>query len=374
MCDEVRAATLTAGWEHEMRVAQEVQCDRHNKTQACAIRVLSNHGSPPMNASRLRHILLEAAEHVPFYKQHWRAAGVDLTRVGSAVHLEFLPVVSKADLLACPPELRLDQRFSERAPHVEQALVRRRRWRFVTALRDVGYVPGEKVMLISDAPRASGVAFLRWTYVDPSCGESEVFATYARKRPHVLYGPLSSLVLLARRMLATPQVTCRPKLVVSTGEQLTDAQRSLLESAFNARVADFYELGAAGLVAYSRPGISGYHVLSKDFHLELLRVPGTTGLERLVITDLGDSAMPLIRFDTGDLVRRDGARAGSPIVGISGRDADGLPAASGECLSPYEVELALDRAERAGSRPTPETIESSTWGARAPWSEAALRP
>ena len=41
-------------------------------------------------------------------------------------------------------------------------------------------------------------------------------------------------------MLATPEVKWRPTLVISTAEQLTDAQRALLESAFSARVADFY--------------------------------------------------------------------------------------------------------------------------------------
>src|SRR5262245_59471831 len=108
-----------------------------------------------MNAVRLRQLVLDAAEHVPFYRQHWRAAGVDLTRIGSAVHIEFLPVVRKTDLLACPPALRLDQRLLDRAESMDHTGVRRRRWRFLNALRDVGYVPGEKLMLISDAPRPS---------------------------------------------------------------------------------------------------------------------------------------------------------------------------------------------------------------------------
>lgn len=331
-----------------------------------------------MNAIRLRQLILEAAEHVPFYREHWRAAGVDLTRIGSAVHLEFLPVVRTADLLACAPELRVDQRFLGRA---DQASVRRRRWRFLNALRDVGYVPGEKVMLISDAPPPGGAAFLRWTYADPGQGEAELFAIYARLRPHVLYGPLSSLVSIARSMLATPQMTWRPKLVVSTGGELSDAQRTLLESAFSARVADFYYVRELGLVAYSRPGLSGFQVLTKDFHLELLRTPGTA-LERLVVTDLGSGALPLIRFDTEDFVRRDTARLGAPIVAIGRGDTDSPEAANGECLTPLEVEQALDRAERAGKRPATLTscvansryMNNGAFTPRSPWQQAALRP
>lgn len=312
-----------------------------------------------MNAIRLRQLILEAAQNVPFYRHHWKAAGVDLTRIGSAVHLEFLPVVKKADLLACPPEERLDQRFLERVARgestsgstgtpfevpIDHASLRRRRWRFLNALRDVGYVPGEKLMLITDPPFPTGAAMLRWTYADLRRGEEAVFQTYARTRPAVLYGPLSSLVLLARRMLATPRVQCRPKLVVSTAEQLTDAQRTLLETAFSARVADFYGMTELGLVAYSRPGLAGYKLATKDFHFEMLRSAGTD-LERLVVTDLHGGAMPLIRFDTGDLVRRDPTRADSPVVQVSGRVVDCLKLANGGVLSPYEVTLALDRVD-----------------------------
>lgn len=313
-----------------------------------------------MNAIRLRQILLDAVEHVPFYRQHWRNAGVDLTRISSAVHLEFLPVVRKSDLLACEPELRLDERYlrtplrgestsgSTGQPFempIDKQSLNRRRWRFVRALMDVGYSPGDRLMLITEPPFPTGALFLRWTYADLLRGEESVFATYARAKPHVLYGPLTSLVLLAKRMVARPAVKWRPRLIVSTAEQLTDANRALLESAFGARVADFYGMTELGLVAYSIPGLSGYRMLDRDFHVELLPAAKGSDLERLVVTDLGGGAMPLIRFDTGDLVRRDHARRGAPIVQISGRQVDCLKLASGRWLSPYEVTLALDRVD-----------------------------
>jgi phenylacetate-coenzyme A ligase PaaK-like adenylate-forming protein len=321
-----------------------------------------------MNASRLRQLTLDAVEHVPFYKQHWRSNGVDLTRVGSAVHLGFLPVVRKADLALHAQELRADEPSA-----------RRRRARFMHALRDVGYIPGEKVLLISDEPRPKMAAVLRWTHVDVSQGEQSIFDMYARVRPRVLYGPLSSLVLLARRMLATPDVKCRPKLVVSTGQQLTEQQRSLLESAFDARVADFYGTRELGLIAYSKPGSRDYQLFPREFHIELLRTG--TALERLVVTDLGGGVMPLIRFDTEDLVRRDLTREGSPITQICGREGDSLQAAAGEYLSPHEVELALDRGERAASAAAARTqadaqsgAKTSSWAVPPRWYEAALRP
>jgi phenylacetate-CoA ligase len=297
-----------------------------------------------MNAIRLRQLVLEAAEHVPFYRRHWKAAGIDLTRIYSAVHLDFLPVVRKADLLACPLEQRIDRRYIDQGyldPQSDHTTAKRQRARFWHALRDVGYVPGEKVMLIAEPAYTLRSLFLRWTYVDASRGEADVFETYARVRPQVLYGPLSSLVLLARRLLATPEVKARPKLVISTTGHLTDAQRALLESTFDARVADFYGTPELGLVAYSKPGVSGYNVLTKEFHLETLRA-GSDGLERLLVTDLGGGAMPLIRFDTGDLVRRDRARAGKPIVEVSGYEVEAPKAPSGGYVSPYASPLEAD--------------------------------
>lgn len=308
-----------------------------------------------MNAIRLHRILLDAVEHVPFYRQHWRAAGVDLTRIASAVHLEFLPVVRKTDLLACPAELRIDQRFLARTLNtscaqpgelpVDPVALRQRRKRFVRALRDVGYSPGERLMLITEPPFPAGAGLLRWTYVDSRAPETELFARFVRARPQVLYGPLSSLLRIARRMLTTPDVRFRPRLVISTAEQLTDAQRTLLESAFSARVADFYSIRELGLIAYTRPGRAAYEVQERDYHVEFLPVEAGSPFERLVVTDLNAGAVPLIRFDTGDLVRRDRERPGAPIVEIRGREAPALEPANGAWLSPEEVAVALERMD-----------------------------
>ncbi|HEV7714026.1 MAG TPA: hypothetical protein VGO53_00400, partial [Steroidobacteraceae bacterium] len=243
-----------------------------------------------------------------FYRQRWLDAGVDLTRLGSAVHLEFLPVLRKCDLPVDMP--------------VDRDVLRRRRWRFVRALLEAGYVPGERVMLISDEPLPAGAALCRWTHADPRQGEDEVFDTFVGVRPRVLYGPLSSLLPIARRLLSSPQVKARPRLVVSTGQQLTDTHRALLERAFNAPLADFYSTAEFGLVAYSLPGRSAYRIVPQEFHIELVPTLNRNGMERLVVTGPGGNGLPLIRFDTGDLVRRDRERVGAPIVQITGRQAD----------------------------------------------------
>ena len=294
-----------------------------------------------MNAIQLRRMIMEAAEHVPFYRRHWRQAGIDLTRVYSSVPLEFLPVVTRADLLDCPPEDRLDQRYRGLALRSEPSVTTdgesfefpidkrtqsRRRARFWHALRDVGYAPGERLMLISDEPVSASASLMRWTRVETSLDDEAMLARYLKIRPRVLIGPLGSLSRLAARLAASSEVLWRPRLVVSTAEQLTDAKRALLESTFGAKVADFYSTPEQGLIAYSTPGMAGYRSLNDEFVVESVHgAPGKAGPGRLIVTDLVPGAMPLIRFDTGDLVTRDFSARGTtfapaPIASFSQRE------------------------------------------------------
>jgi phenylacetate-CoA ligase len=268
-------------------------------------------------------MIMEAAEHVPFYRRHWKQAGVDLTRIYSSVPLEFLPVVTRADLLNAAPEERLDQRY--RGVTFDKRTLQHQRSRFWRALRDVGYVPGERVMIISDEALQTGASLLRWTRVDTSLDDEAMLATYSKVRPGVLHGPLSLLSRLATRLAASSERPWQARLVVSTGEQLTDAKRVLLESTFGARVADFYSTPEQGLVAYSRPGVAGYRSFDEEFVIESLHAVPGKGAGRLIVTDLVPGAMPLIRFDTGDVVTRDFAARGTtfapaPIASFSQRE------------------------------------------------------
>ncbi len=335
-----------------------------------------------MYAIQLRRMILEAAEHVPFYRRHWKQAGVDLTRIGSAVHLEFLPVVREADLLASPPEDRIDQRYLIRADRSDASDIgqpfelpadlrtqRRQRTRFLRALNDVGYSFGDRVLYVGSPPFPTGPMFLRWTTVDSRVNDDVLLAKYLKARPHVLYGPLPSLVSLAHRLNASPDVTWRPRVVVSTARSLTEGDRALLESTFATGVADFYSTGTLGLIAYAKPGMTGYQFMTNEFHVETLptapvqpmhQVMGPVmgqrgGPERLVITDLMAGAMPLIRFDTGDLVRREAARTGAltapPILSIIGREPEEPRVVLGEL--PHAPGFPdSDDAEPALPRPT----------------------
>ena len=90
----------------------------------------------------------------------------------------------------------------------------------------------------------------------------------------------------------------RIPLIETSGEFLREEQRVNIEKFFSARVIDRYGLAEAGIVAYQMPKQENLSVI--DFHtfLEL----DDNG--EIVITNLNNHVMPLIRYKTGDFCER----------------------------------------------------------------------
>ena len=311
--------------------------------------------------TRLSRLLSEIERHVPFYHAHWAKAGVDLGRLEFPRDFAQLPLVRKADLLRAGVEARFDDRCTRAALVSEttsgssaqpfemllnRSAVRRRRLRFMRALIAVGYRPGERLMLV--AARHStplGARLLRWTYADLEQGEAALAAQYLRVRPTVLYGPLSALLALADHLASHHSGCHRPRLVVTTAEELSPSYRRALERTYGDRIADFYGMTEFGLVAWRASVGGAYRLPSGNLLLEFLPCADDEALERLVITDLAGGAMPLIRYETGDLVRRDGSLPDAPIVRFAGREVDCLQLPGGRRISPYRITTSLEVIE-----------------------------
>ncbi len=94
------------------------------------------------------------------------------------------------------------------------------------------------------------------------------------------------------------------KAVIAISEQLTPSMRSYVERRFGTPVYQLYGLTEFGLAA-SRCEAGRYHAHREHCLIEIVDeegrscAPGETG--RIVITGLSNHAMPLIRYDTGDL-------------------------------------------------------------------------
>jgi phenylacetate-CoA ligase len=128
--------------------------------------------------------------------------------------------------------------------------------------------------------------------------------------------------------------------------------RELCRSAFGAEIADTYGAQETGHIAAQCPDCGEYHISAETILVEVLRddgstaSPGETG--RVVVTPLYSYAMPLVRYELGDLAEVGSAvpscNRGLPALRrILGRDRNFFRFRDGTKLYPNVASFQLDR-------------------------------
>lgn len=175
-----------------------------------------------------------------------------------------------------------------------------------------------------------------------------------QKNPAYLYGYVSAIRCLAafvvEQGLAVPASIA---VVITTAEPLDDASRSVIETAFRAPCRDEYGASEVGSIAHECV-FGRRHVCADNTMIEVEREDGSIGDEgtgHLLVTDLGNSLTPVIRYrlgDLGSLERHVSCPCGSslPVLHeIHGRIEDEISTPDGLRHHPakvcYVVDLAL---------------------------------
>ncbi|MEZ7196689.1 phenylacetate--CoA ligase family protein [Pseudodesulfovibrio karagichevae] len=121
-----------------------------------------------------------------------------------------------------------------------------------------------------------------------------------RTRPALIQAYPTPLRILAEYMLENdvridvPAITC-------TAEPLTDSARATIEKAFGRKVHEWYGSREAGRVATECGAHDGMHVNSYGLYVEVLEDRDEIGGGEIVISDLWNVGMPMLRYATGDL-------------------------------------------------------------------------
>jgi phenylacetate-CoA ligase len=94
--------------------------------------------------------------------------------------------------------------------------------------------------------------------------------------------------------------------IIALGEALPEITREKLQKVFNCTIVSLYSNQENGMLAQECVENKEFHVNSASYHIELLKMesddPVMVGEQgRVVVTDLFNHAMPLIRYDTGDI-------------------------------------------------------------------------
>jgi len=169
------------------------------------------------------------------------------------------------------------------------------------------------------------------------------FLASARKpAPFAIQGHAHSIYIAARWLERHGEQGIRPRSVITTSMMLLRSERETIERVFGCRVSDRYGCEEVGLIASECEEHRGMHLNADHLLVECLRengepaAPGEEGF--LVITDLVNRGMPLIRYrieDVGALSDRVcPCGRGLPLLErLTGRTADFLVRSDGSLVA-----------------------------------------
>ncbi len=146
-------------------------------------------------------------------------------------------------------------------------------------------------------------------------------------RPAVILSFAGTIFQIAKHALARNVPMHRPRLIVASAEMLYPAMRETIQQAFGCPVLERYGAAETGRMAWECSH-GKLHLFSFSHVVEVLdpnnRPVRPGGIGRIVVTPLHNLAMPLIRYEIGDLARVSAhpCPCGSPLPAwdeISGR-------------------------------------------------------
>lgn len=179
----------------------------------------------------------------------------------------------------------------------------------------------------------------------------EYFATLIRqwqkdRSEKVLMGYVSGFTQLCKYLdkIGSPPLNCNINSIIAVAEHLNSYCRCSLEKYFGVPVVSRYSNTENGILAQQEMGgDSDFHINWASYYVEIFDMDRDLPLEmgqmgRIVITDLYNYAMPMIRYDTGDVGLIEVNDQGVPVLkGIQGRKMDMLFDTHGRLLTPSVV-------------------------------------
>ena len=311
----------------------------------------------------LKRILNHAYDTVPFYRERFRSAGLHPSDVKSFADYEQLPVLTKSDLRNRGEELRSAAKLPGEVirketsgstgvavrVHLDQ---RGLEWKYACTLRSdqwSGWRIGQPVAKVWGNPeykkhglkgRLRNWLVDRAIHLDTLDVTDERLTQFThelnRHRPGLLFGHAHSLYLLACHIKKRRLSVVKPGGIISTSMLLHQYQRAVIEEVFHTPVTNRYGCEEVSLIASECETHDGLHLNSDSVYCEATPGQGSTPM---LVTDLSNYAMPLLRYQVGDMVvPASGGRCscgrGLPMIrSIEGREADYVLTPTGRLVS-----------------------------------------
>ena len=316
--------------------------------------------------SALQNFIAYAYNHVPYYRRLMDDKKVCPGDIKSTADLYLIPYLTKPDLRThfqdlqvspAPPRTQvISTGGSTGAPATVLVSMESHGFAEAARLRAQGWFglkPGDREMVLWGSPielgrqsrwREGRDRLLNSRLLSAFDLSEQALARYIIKirtfRPLKLYGYASALAYLADYMIKTGQTadSSWPKAVFATAEPLLPHQRQAIKDAFHCPAVVEYGARDAGLIAHECPE-GRLHINAERMIVEIDEDQSfaTPGKGEIVITNLLSSAMPLIRYRTGDIGQLDASECacgrGLPLMScVEGRQTDFLVTPSGRVL------------------------------------------
>jgi phenylacetate-CoA ligase len=283
-----------------------------------------------IQGEELRDLLVFAGANVPFYRELFAAARFDPRRVDSRDDLAALPLLTPETVRARYDDLvEPSQRgcnVPARAPDASADAFRfehsaaSETWRGATRQRAHGWAgyrqglpalhywgpPGRPSSGLRSVRASVAHALRREVHVDGASGTDEAMRdlvrVITRVRPHAIVAHTRALATFARWVCDRRARAWDDIVVIGSSARPDD--RAALEGAFGPGVYETYADPATMLIAAECDAHDGLHVSEENLVVEIVRAdgrpagPGETGA--VVVTDLHNAGMPLIRYANGD--------------------------------------------------------------------------
>ncbi len=293
---------------------------------------LSTEAIRELQWQRLQALLRYAYEECPLYRQRFEDAGRTPDDLHGLEDLRALPILEKRHIQEQGKEmvarnwarddLIANQTGGSTGAPVSFYLSKARKCsRAAATLRHnhwAGWRIGDRAAVIWGAPRdrpsdswrarLRGVLLREPLWLDTAniteTSLAEFHTALLRYRPRIIQAYARSAVLFARYLQARGLTPHRPHSIVTSAEVLEADERRLLEDVFGCPVFNRYGCREVSVIASECAAHSGLHVMAEGLYIEIETphgpaAPGEIG--SILVTDLLNYAMPLIRYRIGDV-------------------------------------------------------------------------
>ncbi|GAA3607001.1 CoF synthetase [Flavivirga amylovorans] len=319
--------------------------------------ILENFSSPKSKALReknLKNLLNHANKHTVFYKDF--------------IKLEDFPVINKNILRARIKEFK-SSRFINKKTRVvstsgstgsalkinqNQSKVARNTADSIYFGKLAGFKVGYKLLYLrhwDDLLRkplftkfAQNIEELEVVNLNDSYIESIINKIKNDKSSKGWLGYASGYELICKYLDKTKSkpVNSYVKSIVAMSEGLNKYTKRSMQKYFNADVVSRYSNTENGIIAQQKINSDSFTINWASFYVEIFKldedVPVTNGeAGRIIITDLHNYAIPLIRYDTGDVGTINHEATPPLLKNIEGRKADVIYNTKGDIVSSFIV-------------------------------------